>query len=132
MRVSADRAADTGPMRCAKRDSAAPHELSRCLHGTSAEAVQTTYPYPRLRRGDGTGLVHSMTALSTRSLLILTVALLVPAVASVWLMAVPQTMTSSTYSMGAILLVAIAARALVRDRLADATVPSAPRFHGES
>jgi hypothetical protein len=68
-----------------------------------------------------------MTALSTRSLLILAVALLVPAVASVWVMAVPQTMTSSTYSIGAILLVTIAARALVSDRLADPTVASAPR-----
>jgi len=51
--------------------------------------------------------------LKTRSRLILAVALLVPAVASVWLIAQPQTMTASTYAIGAILLVALAAGALV-------------------
>lgn len=73
--------------------------------------------------------VKHMTDLSTRSLLILAVALLVPAVASVWLMAVPQAMTSSTYSIGAILLVAIAAGALVRHRgrLSGQTVASGAR-----
>jgi hypothetical protein len=54
-----------------------------------------------------------MTPLTTRTLVILAVALLVPAVASVWLMAVPQTMTASTYAIGATLLIALAAWALV-------------------
>jgi peptidoglycan/LPS O-acetylase OafA/YrhL len=70
--------------------------------------------------------VKHMIDLKPRSLLILAVALLVPAAASVWLMAVPQTMTSSTYSMGAILLMALAGGALVshRRRLSDQTVAS--------
>jgi hypothetical protein len=64
--------------------------------------------------------VKHVTDISTRSLLILAVALLVPAVASVWLMAMPQTMTSSTYSIGAILLVALAAGTLVSRRATTA------------
>jgi hypothetical protein len=51
-------------------------------------------------------------ALSVGTLLVLTVALLAPAVASVWLMAAPETMTASTYSISAIVVVALAALAL--------------------
>lgn len=84
------------------------------------------------RFGAGSRLLPSsvkhMSDLSTRSLLVLAVALIVPAMASVWLMAVPPAMTSSTYSIGAILLVALAAALLVshRGRLSDETVASAP------
>ena len=42
-----------------------------------------------------------MTPLSSRALLTLAVALVVPAVASLWLMAAPQSMTSSTYALAA-------------------------------
>jgi len=57
-----------------------------------------------------------VTDLNTRSRFILAVALVVPAAASVWLMAMPQTMTASTYAIGAILIVALAAGALVSRR----------------
>jgi hypothetical protein len=53
-------------------------------------------------------------ALSLGTLLVLGVALLVPAVSSVWLMAAPDTMTASTYSIGAAVLVALAALTLPR------------------
>ena len=53
-------------------------------------------------------------ALSILTLLVLAVALLVPAVASVWLMAAPDTMTASTYSISATILVGLAALTLPR------------------
>ena len=57
--------------------------------------------------------VHTR-ALSIRTLLVLAVALLVPALASVWLMAAPDTMTASTYSISATVVVALAALAVCR------------------
>jgi len=53
-------------------------------------------------------------ALSILTLLVLGVALLLPAIASVLLMAAPDTMTASTYSISATLLVALAALTLPR------------------
>jgi len=53
-------------------------------------------------------------ALSISTLLVLSVALLVPAVTSVWLMAAPDTMTATTYALSATLLVALAALTLPR------------------
>lgn len=52
-------------------------------------------------------------ALSIRTRLVLAAALLVPALASVWLMAAPKTMTASTYSISATVVVALAALAMV-------------------
>ena len=53
-------------------------------------------------------------ALGIRTLLVLAVALLVPAVSSVWVMAAPETMTASTYSISATVVVALAALAVCR------------------
>src|SRR4029079_5742457 len=53
-------------------------------------------------------------ALSILTLLVLGVALLLPAIASVLLMAAPDTMTASTYSISGTLLVALAALTLPR------------------
>jgi len=64
-------------------------------------------PHDRDRRVD-------TPALGILTLLVLTVALLVPAAASVWLMAAPDTMTASTYSISATALVALAALTLPR------------------
>jgi hypothetical protein len=53
-------------------------------------------------------------ALGILTLLVLAVALLVPAIASVLLMAAPDTMTASTYSISATMLVGLAALTLPR------------------
>ena len=69
--------------------------------------ASTTAPHDAGRRANSTP------ALSVRTLLVLAVALLVPAAASVWLMTAPQAMTASTYSISATLVVALAALALL-------------------
>jgi len=62
----------------------------------------------------GRGRRAGAPALSVGTLLVLAVALLVPAVASLWLMAAPGTMTASTYSVSATALIALAALTLPR------------------
>lgn len=59
-------------------------------------------------------------ALSVRTLLVLVVALLVPAVTSVWVMTAPEAMTASTYSISATLVIALAALTLPRQPGTDA------------